>query len=187
MQVAVSQTVYGLPRSHWHCGLAGFRWPDDAARSKVQQFMEQTALGRLPRLLLTGTPGAGKTHLGVALYRWGVRQWGTRDCMWLYYPDFVRAVHASWRRKENEHVLFEPVRDARRLVVLDDLFTGKRKEDMPDWEYRILAELICTPYNSGAAMVVTSNYTPDGWGQYLEDHELRRLFDTGIGVRFANT
>ena len=167
-----SYTVHGLPRSHWQCHTDTFVW--DAVRPKALRptyntFLTEVHAGQAPHLLLMGRPGMGKTHLGVAAYREVVAEVGTAAGMWLNVPSFCDRVKSSYSK---EYDPFAEYQDARRFVVLDDLF-GR---DLSSHEAsQIVYRLLDIAYLNGAGMLVTMNQTPKELAARLPPHEISRL------------
>ena len=168
-------TVWGLPRSHWHCSLDNFNWQATRPlplRDRVFSFLAAVENGEKPHLILTGSAGIGKSHLGVAAYRHAAAHWGTRLTMWLSVPDFCDQVKAGYNRDTPGLDPFEEYEDARRLVVLDDLF-GR---DLSAHEASaIVYRLINVAYQNGAAMLVTMNQPAESLSSRMAQHETSRL------------
>lgn len=167
-----SQTVFRLPRSHWHCQAENFAW--DAVRpgelqNQYTHFLETAVEGNAPHLLLIGVPGVGKTHLGVAAYRRMVLHVGTECATWLNVPAFCDRVKAAY---DEAYDPFEDYEAARRFVVLDDLF-GR---DLTKHEAgHIVYRLLDTAYQNGAAVLITMNQTVQELADKLPAHEVSRV------------
>lgn len=167
-----SSTVFRLPRSHWHCKVSNFTW--DAVRPRVLhehylKFLDNVAEGGSQHLILCGDPGIGKTHLSVAAYRWMALRVGTELSTWLNVPAFCDRVKAAY------DATYSPMReyqDARRFVVIDDLF-GR---DLTRHEAgQIVYRLLDVAYQNGAAMLITMNQAIDELATRLPPHEVSRL------------
>src|SRR4051812_27699714 len=92
-------TVFRLPRSHWHCHLWNFEWENCQPKSlkdRVSGFVQDTADGKAPHLLLTGSPGIGKSHIGVGVYRALSSALGTQLITWINVPAFCEMVKRSY-------------------------------------------------------------------------------------------
>jgi DNA replication protein DnaC len=174
MNDETSRTVFRLPRSHWHCDIASFAWDNvrpRALRQRYLEFLEQAAAGEAPHLLLTGEPGIGKTHLGVAAYRWMVARVGTELATWLNVPTFCDQVKAGYTNGAAQTPL-EEYEDARRFVVLDDLF-GR---DLTTHEAsQIVYRLLDIAYQNRAAMLITMNQDAQDLASRLPPHEVSRV------------
>lgn len=169
-----SQTIFRLSRSHWHCRIANFEWETvrpQALRDSYMQFLEAAAAGEAPHLLLTGAPGIGKTHLGVAAYRWMVLRVGTELATWINLPTFCDQVKAAYSYTEAHDPLSE-YEQASRFVVLDDLF-GR---DLTTHEAgQIVYRLLDIAYQNGAALLITMNQSHEELKVRLPKHEVSRL------------
>lgn len=172
MDLTTNPTIFGLPRSHWHCHLSNFNWEavkPPLLQTHLLQFLEAAAVGKDPHLILTGQPGLGKTHLGVAAYRSMVSHVGTLLATWLNVPAFCDRVKASYAEGCDPFLDYS---EAKRFVVLDDLF-GR---DLTAHEAgQIVYRLIDTAYQNGAAVLVTMNQDIKELPARLPRHEISRL------------
>ncbi len=176
----VSQTVFGLPRSHWACTFENFKWPSKGVQNAIAQWGDAAQEGKKGNLLLTGTPGNGKTHLAVALYRWGVLRWGTLLCSFIQVPEFFHTVKQTFNSPGSEDP-FRDLEEAKKLVILDDIL-GRTPTP---WELdHIIFRLINTAYTNGASLIATTNYTLDELSGILKPHEVSRLTDGVKIIRF---
>jgi DNA replication protein DnaC len=167
-----SYSIYRLPRSHWHCQLSNFEWEGVfplSLQDRVESFITQVLEGEDPHLILTGEPGCGKSHLGVAILRRILPEVGTRAATWVNVPEFCDTVKASFNQGTDP---FEDYQDARRLVILDDLFGRVLTPYEID---HVLYRLIDTAYMNGAAVVVTMNPAVEEMQTYLKPHEVSRV------------
>lgn len=175
-----SWSVFGLPRSHWHCQFENFDWEltrPRAIRREIVTFTQSARDREAPHLIFTGTPGIGKSHLGVALYRWGVMEWGTIESTWINVPDFCARVKASYDGGVVDP--FDAYREARKLVVLDDLFG---KDLSPHERSQIIPRLIDIPYMNSAAMVFTMNPNHEEMQELLSGHEVSRILSNSTVI-----
>lgn len=174
----MTETVYRVPRSHWHCSLTNFEWDTvrpTELRADVDEFL--AAVGTTqpgvppPHLVLTGDPGIGKSHVGLGVYRRAAEMVGTINAVWLNVPDFCAKLKESYG-EASPAVMWEEVEAATALVVLDDLF-GR---DLSMHEVgQILYRLIDTVYRNNVCLMVTANPNVQDWGSWLDKHELSRL------------
>jgi DNA replication protein DnaC len=180
IDTSVSLSIFGVPRSHRHCTIENFRWPSSGVQEAVQQFMVNLLEGKRTSLLFTGSPGLGKSHLAVALYRWGVKRWGTGACALIQVPEFFHTVKQTFNQTDAPDAFLD-IEDARQMVVLDDLL-GRNPTP---WELdHIIFRLINTGHMNGAALVVTTNFTRAEMQQILKPHEMSRIMDGTIHIEF---
>lgn len=167
----VSQSVYLIPRSHWHCDFHGFDWTGHESKKKaLLDYLDRISV-EPGNLVMIGPPGTGKTHISVALYRWAVLRYGAGRSMWVNVPDFCMQVKRGFDSNDDP---FELVERAQYMLVLDDLY-GR---EMSPWELdNVLYRLIDTAYRNAAHLVVTTNYTVDELEQRVNAHELSRIMN----------
>lgn len=181
----VSSSIFGVPLSHRHCTLLNFKWPSTNIQAAVVKCLQDLEAGQRTRILLIGTPGLGKTHLAVALYRWAVLRWGTTLSTLVEVPRFFDVVKKSFNAKPDDEGFiedpFREVTEAKRMVVLDDLL-GKTPSP---WEVNeVVFRLVNTIYTNSASSVVTSNLSVDQLGLILKPHEMSRLLEDVISIEF---
>lgn len=167
--------MFRLPRSHWHAQLDNFDWAavsPKSLRGAVETFVGEVEAGTAPHLILTGDPGVGKSHIGVACYRTMAAKVGTELVTWVNVPQFCENVKRSYNAGEVDP--WPDVEGAKRLVVLDDLFG--RDLSMHE-STQILYRLIDTSYQNGAAVLVTMNQDVrnSDFLTRLPQHEYSRL------------
>lgn len=174
LDINPGSTVYRLPLAYWHCRWDTFDWSlvlPTSLRETLETFLADVAEGKRRTVLLTGKPGIGKTHLGVALYRAATVFAGTGWSTWLNVPAFCDRLKQGFGQVDAPD-LWEDVQLARRLVVLDDLFgrelTGYESQ-------QVLYRLIDTVYQIGASVVVTMNQPHTELTVRLNPHECSRL------------
>lgn len=173
-------TVFRVPRSHYHCTLGTFGWDTvrpAGTRAAVEQFLQQAEAGQAPHLILTGSPGIGKSHLGIAVYRWMSVRVGTLLATWISVPGFCDRCKASFGGAEADP--WSEIQEARRLIVLDDLFGRELTAFERD---QVVVRLIDTAYTNGAAVVMTMNPPVEELAVKLLSHEVSRILAGAVIV-----
>lgn len=167
-----SWSILGLPPSHYHAQLSNFDWAavhPPSLEKHIRSFLSEVEEGKNSHLLLTGSPGIGKSHIGVGVYRAAISLFGTQLATWISVPDFCQAVKISYGGGADP---FEIISQAKNLVVLDDLF-GR---ELSGHEIsQILARLIDTCYQNDAAMLITMNPPVEKLESFLQPHEISRI------------
>lgn len=177
-------TVFRLPRSHWHCTLSNFEWGNvrpEQLRSRIEAFLPEIETGGAPHILLTGDPGIGKTHLGVAAYRWAAARLGTGAVTWLNVPEFCERVKRGYGGSDPDP--WEDYEGAQRLVVLDDLFGKELSSHEKD---QIVTRLLDTAYLNNAAVLMTMNQDVEELKARLPPHEVSRLLAKHTAIRMKS-
>jgi len=166
-------TVFRLPRSHWHCTLYSFQWDKvrpASLHTAVTSFLHELQDGKVPHMLLTGSAGVGKTHIGVGVYRVASTVFGTQQVTWLNVPAFCEQIKQSYR--DGDEGAWADVEEARKLVVLDDLFGRTLTSHEAE---QIVYRIIDTAYRNNAAVLATMNQSHEELKDRLPGHEVSRL------------
>jgi len=105
-------------------------------------------------LLLTGSIGVGKTHLGVGILQSLIAERGAKG-LFYDYRDLLKQVQNSYNRNVNatELEILRPVFDAE-VLVLDELGASKPT----DWVWDTVAHILNTRYNDRRTTIITTNY-----------------------------
>jgi DNA replication protein DnaC len=177
---ADGSTIFRIPRSHWHATLGTFEWDHvrpAGTRVAVEKFLARAEAGEAPHLILTGAPGAGKSHLSVGVYRWMTARVGTLLATWLHVPEWVDRCKASFGQQAPDP--WPELQEARRFVALDDLF-GR---EWSAWDRdQVLTRLIDTAYTNRAAVLITMNPSVEELSVRLLGHEVSRLLADAVVV-----
>lgn len=165
-----SETILGIPRSHWEKQLSNYDWstrPNTA--TVVWEFIRKAQQREAPHLLLCGNVGTGKTHIGVGLFRWAAMLEGTMRSAFINMPEFYKLVKSNYG---TGHDPIDDIRSADFLVVMDDPFAGNK---LHPGDFDILFSCIDIVYQNRAAMVWTMNDDLEYLRSTLQDHEYDRV------------
>lgn len=166
-----SDTVFRIPRSHWHCQFENFEWERAGVHEAVEKFIAEMDGGGDPHLILTGDRGNGKTHLSVALYRYAILGPGTQDCWWGDIPEFCRRIKEGFNTGASVDIL-EDATGATRFVAMDDVW-GRQ---LTPWELdNVVFGVINSAVMNKAALVCTTNLSIQQIADVLAPHEYDRL------------
>lgn len=141
----------------------------DAARLYAQRFDERTSSG----LLLSGTVGVGKTHLGYAIGR-ALAEKGFWP-YWKSFADVCAAVKATWGDNERSE---EPIKEpllTRSPLILDDLGAEMRDKQAQGWTAEFVFEIVQARYEAQLPTVITSNLNLSDIGKRYTERVASRL------------
>lgn len=151
-----------IPERYTHCSLesfdTGFRGADTSlamASMATRRFADGYPLETGGRgLLLTGSIGAGKTHLAVGLLRELIEQRGATG-IFCDYRDLLKQIQNSYNPQvaTTELEILRPVFEAE-ILVLDELGAVKPT----DWVWDTVAHVLNTRYNDKKTTLITTNY-----------------------------
>jgi DNA replication protein DnaC len=151
-----------IPERYAHCSLesfdTGFRSADPSlgmALMATRRFADGYPLETEGRgLLLTGSIGAGKTHLAVGLLRELIEQRGATG-VFCDYRDLLKQIQNSYSPHvaTTELEILRPVFEAE-ILVLDELGAVKPT----DWVWDTVAHILNTRYNDKRTTLITTNY-----------------------------
>jgi DNA replication protein DnaC len=150
-----------IPRRYEHCTFESFSirkdpatgQPDpylDMAKRWAQQFVEEYPVDF--GLVLTGTTGAGKTHLAVAVLRELIMRKGV-ECLFTDFRELLQQIRESYNpvSETSELRLLEPVVDTE-VLLLDELVSANPSE----WVKERLAYIINARYNQKKVTLITT-------------------------------
>lgn len=156
-----------IPARYEHCDFENFDtdpWdgePDAAAwnrsleqaRLVVEAFTRDFPVGTETGLLLMGSCGAGKTHLGVAALKQLVLR--GHDGLFYDYRELLKEIQASYNAESatTEMSVLEPVLKTE-VLLLDDLGASKPSA----WALDIVGHILNVRYNEKRTTLLTTNY-----------------------------
>jgi DNA replication protein DnaC len=132
-------------------------------------------------ILLSSTPGTGKTFLASAVVNELIRQGMT--AIFVVVPDLLNSFRASYNdENESEARLMHGLTECQ-LLVLDDLGAERHKGN-DDWATEKLFSIINNRYNSMRATIFTTNCNLGGLKLKLGDRTFSRIIEMTDGLRF---
>jgi len=149
-----------IPRRYEHCAFENFDIRKDSNgqtnRSLAEaKFFAEKYVGEYPvdfGLLFTGTTGAGKTHLAVAVLRDLTIKKGI-ECLFYDFHDLLKEIRESYDpiSQSSELRVLQPVLDVE-VLLLDELVSSNPS----DWMKETLAHIINSRYNRKRATLITT-------------------------------
>ena len=150
-----------IPKRYEHCELSNFEFdgPDRnlaAARMAACKFVEEYPLENTG-LLLIGSIGVGKTHLGVGIIKELIISKGI-PCLFYDYRELLKQIQNSYNDsvKATELDVLRPVFETE-VLVLDELGAVKPTE----WVWDTVSLILNTRYNDNRTTIITTNYPDD--------------------------
>jgi len=151
-----------IPQRYAHCTLESYdtHFPSSNRSLTAAHMMAKKFVQSYPfetngnGLLLTGSIGVGKTHLGVGILQSLIAERGAKG-LFYDYRDLLKQVQNSYNRNVNatELEILRPVFDAE-VLVLDELGASKPT----DWVWDTVAHILNTRYNDRRTTIITTNY-----------------------------
>lgn len=194
--VATALEVAGVPPRYLGCTLSSFERRQGTAKAMAAATRMAGEAAPQGSLILLGRPGAGKTHLAVAIL-------AERAGRWLQdFPEGFREVEgaiitrpAFRSRFAGVPALLDEVREAARrdspdplrplkdapLLVLDDL----GREKATEWAVERLYVLLDHRYGACLPTVVTTNFGMDELAERGYTAMLSRLLEGGQAIRLT--
>ncbi|WP_462383343.1 ATP-binding protein [Pseudomonas sp. Marseille-QA0892] len=153
-----------------------------ACREFVNEFPAIAESGRC--LMMLGTPGTGKTHLGAAIANQVISDHGA-TAVYRVLGDIFHAIRDSYgpHSEKTERQILAPL-IAADLLVLDEI--GVTKEQPSDFELRTLFSIINGRYEQCRPTIVISNLGVDEVKASLGERCTDRLREGGVIVLLFN-
>jgi len=156
----------GIPAGFAHASFNSFQSREHNSRAigLAWRFCEEFVPGkahRSPGLLLTGTVGAGKTHLAIAAMRELIVTKGI-EARFVTVPQLLDRLRSSYDESaaESQRTILRPIFEAD-LVVIDELGAVRSS----DWAFETIELLIGGLYNGCSPVIVTTNFPNFGAGK----------------------
>lgn len=147
-----------IPARYQHCNMANYRveGPQQGAavaRLAANSFVDQYPLDKTG-LLFTGTSGAGKTHLAVAILKRLILEKNVSS-LFCDYRELLKQIQNSYNPsvQTTELEILKPVFEAE-VLVLDDLGAVKPTA----WVWDAVSMVLNTRYNDNRTTIITTNF-----------------------------
>lgn len=164
-----------LDRANLDRALRGFEFGDmkqDGGRAAAINAARHWATNEYPDdrgLLIFGGRGAGKTRLAATAMWQRLRRW---PCRWVSWPILIAQLTAAFDDQARKEAL--KTLTGRGPLVLDDI-AQEPDEKVSDWHKKQLHAALDSRLQAGAPLLVTSNLSPEGIGDVLNEKIVSRL------------
>lgn len=147
---------------------------DDAVKS-CQIFAQQIISGHYPNLLLTGTPGTGKTHLSASIIR-NILHNSTKSARYYTSAEIAQKMMDTWSdSSRSEKELLEHF-SSFDLLVIDEYGLHDRHEKRLEMVHKVLY----SRYDNMKPTLLISNFTLQGMQQDLGIRLWSRLHENNL-------
>ena len=154
----------GIPERYRHCDFENFHSVRNVTTKSVEiaKIVAEEFVNRYPApppqtgLLFVGNPGAGKTHLAVALIKALIRL-KSIPCLFRSFPELLKDIQSTYDpiSQSSEYAIVEPVLQTE-VLALDEL--GAKPPSA--WVQDTVGYILNTRYNENKVTMLTTNY-PD--------------------------
>jgi len=161
-------TEIGVGRRHVHCSFDTYQGKENVVSACTKFLVDPVDI------VLTGSPGTGKTHLAVAILRELVRESKIRrdaHARFVPVPELLAEIRASYRDDGPDERDIMDRYSQLPYLVLDDLGAEKTTE----WSITTLYLIIDRRYRDMRPTVVTTNLTLDQIAGTLSERISSRL------------
>jgi DNA replication protein DnaC len=150
-----------IPKRYEHCELSNFKCEGlyehlAPARHMADRLVEEYPVDKTGLMLVSATPGLGKTHLAVGIAKALIRK--GFECVFYDYAELLKEIQDSYNPsvRTTELGLLRPVFETE-VLVLDDLGSVKPTE----WRWDTVRLIINSRYNEGRTTIITTNYADE--------------------------
>ncbi len=150
-----------IPKRYEHCELSNFKCAGPyehlaGARHAADHLAEDYPLDKIGLMLVSSTPGLGKTHLAVGIAKALMRR--GFECVFYDYAELLKEIQDSYNPsvQATELGLLRPVFETE-VLVLDDLGSVRPTE----WRWDTVRLIINTRYNEARTTIITTNYADE--------------------------
>lgn len=180
------QRSYGVTERHVDLGLESYiatTQPQKSSLAAVQEVLDSVDSRVMRNLIMIGTVGTGKTHLGQALVVEMARKW--KPARYTTLARMIRFVRSTWDRDSelSEAQAYDKLTKPC-VLVIDEVGV----QSGTDNERNILFEVINERYESNKSTVIICNLTKDELVGALGDRTIDRLRENGrmIGMTWES-
>lgn len=180
------QIKRGVTDRHLDAGLDTYKAETDAQKSSlsaVREVLDSAMAKKMRNLIMIGSVGTGKTHLGQSLVVEMTKAW--KDARYTTLSRMIRYVRGSWGRDSeySEHDAYAKLTSPD-LLVIDEVGVQAGTDN----ERNILFEVINERYEEKKSTVIICNLTKDELSGALGDRTIDRLRENGrmIGMTWES-
>lgn len=186
--------TFDIPKSHQYSHLHNFEnlykestdefWKDLGDITK--KLLDMDSLKTPKFVFLCGTPGSGKTHIAVGLYRAMVEKIGFASGGGVLFKPFMSMV-ADIISGFSENI---PTRDALALytknkwLFLDDFSSSEKVFIKDSFEYQLFRDIALNRWDSGGTLITSTNLEADALNRQFHgvfgEYVMSRLSDSFV-------
>jgi DNA replication protein DnaC len=142
-------------------------------------------------IMLCGTPGCGKTHFLVGLFRAKVCKdtglMGAEHSTYIQFPTLITDIIEGFSYSHSTRVGLMPYL-APKYLFIDDVSKGERVLDKDKMESQVFREILIDRFENKKVLIATSNYSASELKRMVlgtfGDYVLSRLDSSGLFVEF---
>ncbi len=140
--------------------------------SIVRNFLADFKNGNKDNLVLYGTTGTGKTHLGTALAKSVVNDTNS-IVLFREFTALMQEIKTAWAERASTHYLMKSLKECD-LLVFDEVGTNKNPHI---WDKNIFFEIINHRYEHYLPTVLLMNDDIDAWAEREDPRVVDRILE----------
>jgi len=145
-------------------------------------------------IFLCGTPGSGKTHFLVGLFRAKALKddgvIGTECSLYIQFPSLITEIIEGFRETPSTRLGLAKYLTIKYLFI-DDISKGERVLDKDKMESQVFRDMLLDRFENKKYLIATSNYSSTELKRMIRsvfgDYVISRVASSGIFIDFPKT